>query len=217
MEDFVYIGTKYKTKKSCLKNLEIGDLLGEGNFGQVYDACDPDCTSVLKVMIIPPEFGNDFKTEVAITQWAGELEIGPKFIDSWTCEAEDDYGVIAIGLILTEKYEMSLERYLKKYKKMESGAALTLMELIKAMHHNGIIHGDLHPRNIVVDTNKKEIKRISIIDYGLAFYKENVPNDIQGRFGHATTSNKLKVKPMSIDDMVRLIEYIDDGLILKLH
>lgn len=209
MTESIYIGTRYKTTKSCLKDIKLGVLMGEGNFGQVYDACNPDCKYVLKVMALPIEFGNDFDTEVEITKKAGNLGIGPKFIDAWTCEAEDQHGALSIGLILTEKYEKTLAAYLKEYKKMDSNTTIVLMKLIEKMHKNNIIHCDLKPGNIVVDTNgDREIIRIAIIDYGLSFSKDNIPDDISGRFAHSMSTSTVKIQS-NVNDMPEIIEYID--------
>ena len=42
-----------------------------------------------------------------------------------------------------------------------------LVDGLKTVHAAGIVHCDLHARNIVLDFTKKNVPRVGIIDWGL--------------------------------------------------
>lgn len=79
--------------------------------------------------------------------------------------------------------EGDLFEYTKKSTFLEEyEAALILQQLIQAIQYLnlelGLIHRDMKPENVLVQTNKEKgvIGRVKIIDFGFAVYKSNLKN-----------------------------------------
>jgi len=47
-------------------------------------------------------------------------------------------------------------------------------ELVRKMHHRGIYHADLHPKNIVIQRKSSEVSKVYIIDFDKSLIKEKL-------------------------------------------
>lgn len=210
-EPIAYIGTNYAIQEQCLKSIRLGEFIGEGAEGAVYDACAPDCDNVVKVISLPVEFGNDFETEVRLTQIASDLKVGPQFVDAWQCGGYDKrVGKTDLGFIVTRKYDTSLAAFLAKTKgrlPMESVAQIDA--LIRQWHDNGFVHADLLPKNIVVNVRGKTITDAKLIDFGLSFSVASPPADALQRLAHNNARHKLKVVAQTAQEASAALAALD--------
>ncbi len=108
------------------------------------------------------------KREYEFTKLFSELEIAPPILE-----------VKPMGTyfeILLLKYPMTFSEYIDNGGNLEKYRQ-HIDQLINTIHQHGVIHGDLHSDNIVLNPGTEEIK---IIDYGQSrYFREVNPSVIQ--------------------------------------
>lgn len=139
--------TKVKTKVKTNVNKKVcnncNKYLGKGRHGRVYTS-KKNKNIVIKI-IKKKDYNND---EFKFAKKAGDLGIGPKIYKKST---NKDYVLIYMELITIPLYKWLLKKHTKK----EYDDAYTkLVKLVKKLHKNNIIHGDIHVGNIGLIKNK---------------------------------------------------------------
>lgn len=110
----------------------------------------------------------NYVREREMTQKASEIGIGPRFIDSYTCNLNGDI----VHTIVTEKLEMTLSDVLKEQIIDGKNNMITIDQLIRIFYliytayRNGIHYLDLWIDNIMVDREG----RLYLIDMGSPSY-----------------------------------------------
>lgn len=177
---YTEIGYNYVIKNEYLNGLKLGKLLGEGVYGFVYEVDGYKyAIKILEIDTADEHFGNNFETEIDIYRNMSDLEIAPKFIDSWIAEVYNkvENNILQFGFLLTEKYDISLFNYVKtEHNKIPVTIINTLINKVNLIHDNGYVHCDLHPRNIMIDREGDNITNIGIIDFGLSFHIDRIPS-----------------------------------------
>ncbi len=108
----------------------------------------------------------------------------------------EDFGAISLSLLKIAG-KLSLIDFLK--------LALAIVEIIGAIHQAKVIHKDLNPSNIVINSDTQTIK---IIDFGLATFSEQEtqvftnPNTLEGTLPY--------IAPEQTGRMNRIIDYRSD-------
>ena len=157
------------TTEDCLKGYTINKSIGKGMYGEVFEACKPDCIYVIKKV---KEFNSD---EVVIGSFMGDENIGPKVYSYWFCENDGFWYIV---------YEKLVGETLNKYAGYTPGTrklhfqrciSKTLSEIISKkidmMHKLGVLHGDLHGDNIFITMDGEDVANdVFIIDYGKSKY-----------------------------------------------
>jgi len=149
-------GTRYRIEK----------LLGEGGMGAVYKAFDTELSRTVALKLVKKELATSrqimqrFKQELLLASKISHKNIlrihdlgevdGIKFISMAYVEGSDLAGLIFKDGRLTQ------ERALKFAKQ--------LCAALEAAHHEGVVHRDLKPQNILIDQNDQ----LYISDFGLA-------------------------------------------------
>ena len=145
---------------------EILQALGEGGMGTVYKAIDREVDRSVALKTIRPELAANpeiikrFKQELILARQVthrnvvriydlGEAD-GVKFITMEFIEGRD------------------LTSLLQEKGKFEPNEAVEIMEQVcralEAAHMEGVVHRDLKPQNIMIDTHGK----VSVMDFGIA-------------------------------------------------
>jgi serine/threonine protein kinase len=91
--------------------------------------------------------------------------------------------------------------------------ARNLCHVLRILHVNGIIHGDLHPRNIIV----KNDGNVSLIDFGLSRYRGEVVPEL-ANIGRPCYTPPEQLTGGSIDersDFFALAQVLDDLLAVE--
>lgn len=149
-------GTRYRIEK----------LLGEGGMGAVYKAFDTELSRTVALKLVKKELATSrqimqrFKQELLLASKISHKNIlrihdlgevdGIKFISMAYVEGND-----LAGLIFKEG-RLDRERALK--------FARQLCSALEAAHHEGVVHRDLKPQNILIDQNDQ----LYVSDFGLA-------------------------------------------------
>lgn len=145
---------KLRVPKTCIGNVRPERYLGGGSTGEVVSVClngGQECTFIAKVIDTEgSDYDEDrFNVEIAMTQIASQLDIGPKYIRHTECnvdiEGEDDPR--EFKFIITEKYDITLGDYLEKLddlsEKEIDAFIRVLIELVVKSYKYLFLHGDL--------------------------------------------------------------------------
>ena len=150
------LGTRY----------EIVQLLGQGGMGAVYKAKDLELDRIVALKVIRPELAihpeilQRFKQELILARQITHRNVirifdlseasGTKFITMEFIEGQD------LKSFVTEKGRLSF------------GEAVHIIEQVclalEAAHAEGVVHRDLKPQNIMLDTQG----RAAVMDFGIA-------------------------------------------------
>jgi serine/threonine protein kinase len=149
-----FYGIVYKVPvKTCIKHIPKGTE---------YIAMKFELINLNNTNQTPERLGET----ISITKKIAELGIGPQLYDVFIVESQGLYFIVKIyEYIQGDSWEVHKFKSPKSYKK----AMATLTEHVKTFNKNGILHRDLHPKNVMVTPSEQ----IFIIDFDLASYAEN--------------------------------------------
>lgn len=143
-------------------------LLGQGGFGKVYKAEQPDLNRTVAIKFL---FGTDFSTTEGLRRFQREARVLAKLQQENTVKLYS-FGVLENGspYMAMEFLEgITLESLLKTEGKLTSEKtvliAIGICRAMVAAHKIDIVHRDLKPANIMLKTESHFVK---VLDYGLA-------------------------------------------------
>lgn len=144
----------------------IEALLGEGGMGRVYKAYDRELDRFIALKVLLPDLASDpqiiqrFKHELLLASRISHKNIlrihdlseadGVKFITMAFVDGEDLHN------ILKREHPLPLDRALKFSRQ--------LCEALEAAHHEGVVHRDFKPHNVLVGASDQ----VFVSDFGLA-------------------------------------------------
>ena len=148
------------------RRYEIIQLLGQGGMGAVYKAKDRELERFVALKVIRPELAVDpeilarFKQELVLARQVthknvirifdlGEAD-GIKFITMEFIEGQQ------LKSLITEKGRLSEDEIVHVMEQV--------CMALEAAHGEGVVHRDLKPQNIMIDTEGK----VSVMDFGIA-------------------------------------------------
>ena len=153
-----------------LGNYEIESLLGRGGMGVVYKARQESLDRFVALKILPPSLSSDssyvkrFEREARaiaklthpnIVQIYDVGQEGPKHY--YTMELVDG---VSVDNLLEQHGTVPLNRAVHIIARVANALAY--------MHDRGIVHRDVKPSNIMVDT----LKKVKLMDFGLVLQEE---------------------------------------------
>lgn len=151
---------------------ELGELLGEGGFGKVYESCDVSgtgaprkkrCGYAVKFQEYDPDDPDTRRRILGENELSNRLwnryNIGPEYFGTWECPKK---AVIATVLGRWDGELGEGERLpLPLVEKLE--------KQIRTMHNAGYAHNDILAKNVLVRRNaRKQVTDVTIADFGLA-------------------------------------------------
>lgn len=189
-------------------NVKLRKYIGSGNFSVVYETTANEVIKIVNVDDI--DFGNSFDDEVEIYKEMSNRGIAPKYIDSSKCIGYNEDGdKLKLGLLVTEKYDTTLEKHLKKERNISIDNIRDLQQKISEIHKAGYVHNDLNPGNVMLKYDKSKIIDIKIIDFGLSFNIENPPGRsiLKSYIEHNSSTSRFK---LTDKDQVKILLMYDD-------
>jgi len=145
---------------------EIIRLLGQGGMGAVYQAQDQELERQVAIKVIRadmasnPEILRRFKQELILARQITHKNV----IRIFDLGQADGIKFITMEYIEGE----NLQSLLRLKKKLEPSEAANILaqvcRALEAAHHEGVIHRDLKPQNIMLDKNG----RAYVMDFGIA-------------------------------------------------
>jgi eukaryotic-like serine/threonine-protein kinase len=145
---------------------DIVRLLGQGGMGAVYQAQDKELERQVAIKVIRadmasnPEILRRFKQELILARQITHKNV----IRIFDLGQADGIKFITMEYIEGE----NLQSVLRSKKKLEPAEAANILaqvcRALEAAHHEGVIHRDLKPQNIMLDKNG----RAYVMDFGIA-------------------------------------------------
>ena len=199
-----------------IENYELQSLIGEGNFGQVYQAKDKK-TGVLVALKL--EKGNMY------TQLENEIEVYKSLGNTKGFAKLIDFGLSAdTRFLVLSLLGPNLDKYVTKNRKTLTYEAVLDLAIqclcrVKVLHDHSFIHRDLKPRQFLLD----QVLNVSLIDFGLsrkyAYGKSihipyNVNRPFVGTLNYASYNTHLGIQQSRRDDLESycyLLSYLVKG------
>lgn len=195
----------HQIKWSSTEPYEIVTKIGRGKYSEVFDGFDtrnPKDEKAVVIKVLKPVRPAKIKREIKILQ---NLKGGPNIVKLLDCvKAETTYsGFMALVFERIDhenvkKLMLTLTPYDCKF---------YMFQLLKALdfcHSNGIMHRDVKPQNLVIDSKNK---RLRLIDWGLAdFYHPGKVYNVRVASRHYK-SPELLVKMQTYDYSVDLFAF----------
>ncbi len=145
---------------------DLIEELGTGGMGKVYKAFDKKIEEEIALKILRPDIAGDKKT---LSRFSNELKIARKIVHKNVgrmydlSEAEGTH-FITMEFVPGE----DLKSFIKRSGKLTMGKALSIAkqvcEGLMEAHELGVVHRDLKPQNIMIDTEGNA----RIMDFGIA-------------------------------------------------
>lgn len=181
--------------KHCIYKIPKQEI-GQGYFGTVFKVPVKTCirnvpkgTEFIAMKFEKIDLSNNNQTPekleetISITKKIAEMGIGPQLYDVFIVESG---GLFFIARIYEYIEGDSWEIHKFKSNQSYIKALKTLTEHVKTINKHGILHRDLHTKNVMVTPSDK----IYIIDFDLASYAENFDKESISFFDK-NTENKL--------------------------
>jgi serine/threonine-protein kinase len=151
-------------KPAALKHYQFRQRLGEGGFGQVFEAWDSKLLRTVAVKRLKPGVsGPDSSILLREARLAASLS-HPAFVKIHALEEGDDQTQsIVMELVQGQTLKQLLARQ-KPALEMTLDIVTQIARAMQEAHAAGLTHGDLKPSNLMLDATGK----VRILDFGLA-------------------------------------------------
>lgn len=161
-KNFCYPTEKISVNEWLIKGGRIG---AESMYGQIFIACKKlSCGYVLKV--IKGETHQEIENEVYFQKECAQAGLCKPVEDWWLCTDDGDHEKNRGGVIITPVLQYTVKQAIKSGVTDDELINLvkSVIEITIKLHSVGIIHGDLHLNNVMVDSSDK----VWFIDLGKA-------------------------------------------------
>jgi serine/threonine protein kinase len=148
-----------------LDNYRIDNLVARSGMASIYKATDMRSGQPVAIKIPHPEMEAD---PVLFERFQREAEIGEKLDHPGVMKVFGGEKRSGIYMVMEWLDGTLLRQIIHDLKKMPperaSKIAISILDTLDYIHHNGVVHRDLKPENIMVDKNDG----IKLIDFGIA-------------------------------------------------
>lgn len=159
---------------TCLKGKHIEQTpIGEGYFGKIYKIGNKKAAKIVPLTKHGyKDFVRRVETDMEISKMAGDLGVGPKIFDAYTC-CLDEEGNCFYVMEMELLKGMPLRQWLQKKKApaLVSKAKNMVRKKLAILLRHSISHNDLHDLNVFVVGTHSSIKDVFILDYGEASFR----------------------------------------------
>ena len=145
---------------------EIIEELGTGGMGSVYKAVDKKLNEDVAIKLLKKEIASDRKT---IERFANELKLARRIVHKnigrmYELMEYQGTSFITMEFVPGENLKSFIRRIGKLPEEKAASIAKQVAEGLREAHHLGVIHRDLKPQNIMIDTEGNA----RIMDFGIA-------------------------------------------------
>ena len=173
----------------------VGELLGEGGFGEVYQCTHIQSGEERAVKVITKHEDNDEENEKLIAEFDIVKDLDhPNILRLYALYESDSHFFLVTDLYAGGELYDELEEFGRFN---EDDAALLMNNVLSCLnycHQKKLAHRDLKPENILLEENKN-FEDLKIIDFGLAAYGDHYtelegstyymsPQVIEGSYNH---------------------------------
>jgi serine/threonine protein kinase len=163
----------------------LGELLGEGGYGRVYECLNDDGT-ICAAKVVPLRKGNDARAIAAQTEIESEVEVmrklsHPNIVRYLGTDRDDKSFFIFLELVPGGSITTMLGKYGKFKEPIIQGYTREILQGLQYLHSNKILHRDIKGPNVLVD--HRGVCKLS--DFGCS--KE--------LYGEVASANTLKGTP----------------------
>lgn len=168
-----YIPSNSKSKDACLSLFKDRDIIGSGKYGVVYKATDsndrrPGFKYAVKAIQVYPfahkMLYENLVNEIEIGRKMGKAGIGPRVRAVHWCE--QDGGLLV--MIVTDLMSEGDLAHFSQTHAVTLDHVLQIEKKVRSMHRLGILHNDIHARNILVNKNKNGGFEFFLGDFGFS-------------------------------------------------
>jgi serine/threonine protein kinase len=176
-----------------ISHYRIAARLGEGGMGQVYKAEDLKLNRPVALKLLHPADLPDAGARQRLlreAQMASKLN-HPNIATVYEVNETEEHPFIAMELVEGESIKDIVVRRVLPLSELED-LAKQIAEGLADAHRAGVLHRDLKPGNVMVDTKK----RIKILDFGLAAHAQRYEGETSESYvsrtaTHATTGGTV--------------------------
>jgi serine/threonine protein kinase len=152
----------------------LDSLIGTGGMGDVYRATHVHIDAEFAVKLLKPEL---VANQTALKRFRLEAKAAGR-IHHPNAVVVTDFGVTPeriVYLVMELVKGQSLRSVMLKEGKLDCRRTVNLVRqvcgAVDAAHHSGVIHRDLKPDNILIET-VQDTERVKVLDFGIAKLKE---------------------------------------------
>ncbi|MDX2043773.1 MAG: SUMF1/EgtB/PvdO family nonheme iron enzyme [Acidobacteriota bacterium] len=152
----------------------LESLIGVGGMGDVYRATHIHIDNEFAVKLLKPEFVAD---QTAIKRFRLEAKAAGR-IQHPNAVRVTDFGVTPekiVYLVMELVQGLSLRQLIRSEKKLDILRTINIVRqvcgAVEAAHHSGVIHRDLKPDNIIIESHQNT-ERVKVLDFGIAKLRE---------------------------------------------
>jgi serine/threonine protein kinase len=189
---------------------EVIEELGKGGMGRVYKVFDRKIKEVVALKLIRPEISSD---EKAIERFNTELRLARKISHRHVCRMYD-LGEEGPSHFITMEYVPGedLKRFIKRSGQLTVSKAVSIARQVcqglEEAHRTGVIHRDLKPQNLMIDSEGNT----RIMDFGIARFLEGDGMTTQGIL--IGTPDYMSPEQAELEDVDRRSDIYAVGVIL---
>jgi serine/threonine protein kinase len=174
-KDRIFLVEAFPGQRLVDGKYRIDALIGQGGMGAVYRATHLELDRVIALKVVLPDYVSSGET---LERFRREARAAAR-LNHPNVITIYDFGVLGNGrayLAMELLTGRSLRDEIEKSGMLSAKRTLEILrnicEAVQAAHNAGVIHRDLKPDNIVLETNELKQELVKVVDFGIAKLKE---------------------------------------------